>query len=66
MKEKLLGIIREKPGLRIREIAGYVGCGNFEVSKLLHELKREGVVYSVYHRDFANMDCYDMWFVKEG
>ena len=66
MKEKLLGIIREKPGLRKRTIFWLANCPIIEGIKALDEMKREGLIRSVYHSDPANMEFYDEWYVKEG
>lgn len=66
MKERILAIIKDHPGIRLREIAGILGCWNGDVVKPLWELKEEGLVRKEYFNDPANMDYYDMWFAKEG
>lgn len=65
MKEKLLKIIREHPGLRKREIASYLNCHHFTIITTLHEMEEDGLVRTVYHHDSAQMEFYDKYFITD-
>ena len=66
MKDQILAIIKDHPGIRLREIAKILRVWNGDVVKPLWELKEEGLVRKECFNDPANLDWYDMWFVKEG
>ena len=63
MKEKLLKIIREHPGLRKREIASYLNCHHFTLITTLHEMEEDGLLRVESVHDTANMEFYDKYFV---
>lgn len=63
MKEQILTILHEHPGLRKREIASYLGIHHFKIMSLLDEM--EMVDHSLvrqYHHDPANMEFYDEYY----
>lgn len=63
MKEQIINILREHPGLRKREIASYLGIHHFKIMSLLDEM--EMVDHSLvrqYHHDPANMELYDEYY----
>ena len=63
MKEQILNILRENPGLRKREIASYLGIHHFKIMSLLDEM--EMVDHSLvrqYHHDPANREFYDEYY----
>lgn len=64
MKEQIYEIIKTHPGLRKREIAGYVKASLWDVYDSLNELKAENRICSKVFRDFANMDFYDKWYIR--
>lgn len=63
--EKIMQVLVENPGLRMRMIAS-LACMNpvKEVLPALHRLKNEGKIKSVTHRDMANMEIYDRWYIN--
>lgn len=64
MKEQILDILRERPGLRKREIAGYLCIHHFKIISLLGRMEQEGLLVSEYHYDPANMEFYDKYYVR--
>ena len=63
MKEKIINILREHPGLRKREIASYLGCHHFKIISLLYEMEKENLLKVESIHDTANMEFYDKYFV---
>lgn len=63
MKEQIINILREHPGLRKREIASYMGIHHFKILKAITDLVNEGIIYSVYYNDPANMEFYDKYYL---
>lgn len=66
MKEQIVNILREYPGLRKREIACYLGCHHFKIISLLYEMESENLVRTERVHDTANMEFYDKYFAIEG
>ena len=64
MKEQILNILREHPGLRKREIAGYLHVHHFKIMALLDEMERDGLLVRMYFTDSANMEFYDEYYAK--
>ena len=67
MKNEILRVLREHPnGLRQRYIAGEIGCwtASPDLVKALHELKEEGKVSSIFHRDIGNMENFYIWKIS--
>ena len=64
MKERLLQIITEHPGLRKREIASYANVWflNSEFMNAMYDLQDEGLIRRQTYNDPANMEFYDMWY----
>lgn len=63
MKENIINILREHPGLRKREIASYLGCHHFKIISLLYEMENDGLLRVESIHDAANMEFYDKYFV---
>lgn len=66
MKDEILAYLAKFPGSRKREIAGHlrVWICNDEFMNTMHELENAGTIYSIIHNDPAQMEFYDMWFIK--
>lgn len=64
MEEQIINILREHPGLRKREIAGYLHIHHFKIISLLGRMEQEGLLISEYHYDPANMEFYDKYYVR--
>ena len=58
MKEQIINILREHPGLRKREIAGYLCIHHFKIISLLDEMEQEGAG-GVYGLVLATIAVYD-------
>ena len=65
MKEKIINILREHPGLRKREIASYLCCHHFTLITTLYEMEEDGLLKIESIHDTANMEFYDKYFVVE-
>ena len=63
MKEQIINILRNHPGLRKREIAGYLCIHHFKIISLLDEMEQEGLLVRKYHHDPANMEFYDEYYL---
>ena len=65
MKEQIINILREHPGLRKREIASYLRCHHFKILGIMFELEDAGLIKRVSIHDTASMEFYDKWYVAE-
>lgn len=63
MKEKIINILREHPGLRKREIAAYLNYHHFTIITTLYEMEEDGLLRVESVHDTANMEFYDKYFV---
>lgn len=63
MKENIINILREHPGLRKREIASYLNCHHFTIITTLYEMEEDGLLRVESVHDTANMEFYDKYFV---
>ena len=63
MKEQIINILREHPGLRKREIASYLHCHQFTLITTLYEMEEDGLLRTESIHDTANMEFYDKYFV---
>jgi len=65
MKEKILEYLSKYPGARKCEIASelHVWVASKELSNALYELLQEERVFRRLHKDPANMEFYDKWYV---
>ena len=64
LKTKILDTVRAHPGIRKREIAGYISCNVFNIIALLYKMCDEGVLEYHTYKDLANMEYYEQYFVK--
>ncbi len=60
MKEKIIEVLREHPGLRKREIAPYLHCHHFKILGAMSELQDAGLIKSIRIHDTASMAS-GMW-----
>lgn len=51
--------VKKHPGTRLR----YIPLTKLTTIQSLHELETIGMVYRVLHRDLANMEIYDKWYI---
>lgn len=67
MKERVYNYIKENPGVRKRDIASelHIWVCDKNLSNMLYELLLEGRVFRRLHRDPANMEFYDKWYIVE-
>ena len=65
MKEQIINILREHPGLQKREIASYLRCHHFKIITLLNEMEQAGEVVTVYHHEPEQMEFYDKYYLPE-
>lgn len=66
-EEKILEIIREHEGIRMREIRGHFdNISLVELIGLLGKLEKANKIKRVLYNDPANMEFYDRWFIKKG
>ena len=68
MKEQIFEIIKAHPGVRLREIAGYIHIWHLNkyFLKAMRELEMvDGKIYNVSFQDPANMEFYNKWYIKE-
>ena len=64
MKEQIIKIIFENPGLRKREIASYLGVHHFKIISLLNEMEQDGLITHKNYRDMANMEFYEKYYIR--
>ena len=63
MKEQILKVLAEHPGLRKRELALYLPINRMMAVTLMDELEEEGKIKAVYHHDSANLEFYDKYYL---
>lgn len=64
MKEKVIEVLRESVrGLRLREIAAYIGVNRFKLIDVLDELYKEGIIDGRSNEDHANGEYYIIWYL---
>ena len=62
MKEQILELLgKHSSGLRLREIAMYLGCNRFSLINIIDELKKEGKVDGVGINNFVQGESYILW-----
>ena len=66
METTILAYLRTHKGARKREIAHASGVWqcNAEFLRVMHELETRNEIYTVCHRDAAQMELYDKWYTK--
>ena len=65
MKEQIFEIIKAHPGVRLREIAGYIHIWHLNkyFLKAMRELEMvDDKIYNVSFQDPANMEFYNKWY----
>ena len=68
MKEQIFEIIKAHPGVRLREIAGYIHIWHLNkyFLKAMRELEMvDNKIYNISFQDPANMEFYNKWYIKE-
>jgi len=65
MKDKILTIIQQHPGIRKREISSdlHVWQCNSEFLRAMHDLENAGLIYAFTYKDPANMEFFDKWYL---
>ena len=64
MKNEIIEVLREHPnGLRLREIAMYLGVNRFKLIDILDEMKKEGIIDGRSNEDHANGEYFIIWYL---
>lgn len=61
-KNQILGIVKEHPGIRKREISSIIGCWVCDLAEPMYEMEQEGLVRREYYHDNTNLEFYDKWY----
>ena len=62
MKEQIKGLLARHPdGLRLREIAVYLGVNRFSLIDLLDEMKKENIITGIGVNNFVQGESYILW-----
>lgn len=66
MKEEIMRIIAENPGVRKRHIAHLLGVWQCDHTFLraMIDLEKEGLIFCRSFSDPANMEYYDKWYLS--
>ena len=64
MKEQIIKIISENPGLRKREIASYLGIQNKKKISRKKKMEQDGLITHENYRDMANMEFYEKYYIR--
>lgn len=66
MKEEIMRIIAENPGVRKRHIAYLLGIWQCDRTFLraMIDLEKEGLIFCRSFSDPANMEYYDKWYLS--
>lgn len=64
MKDKIIAILTEYPGIRKREIGARLCVSHYSIITLLDEMVREGLLITRNFTDMANMVFYTEYYVK--
>lgn len=66
LREMILTIIAEHPGIRKREIANYLGIWqcNSEFLATINNLFKDNLITYTTFQDPAQMELYDKWYIK--
>ena len=65
MKEKIIDALRDRPGMRLRELAYYLGINRFTLLNDLNELHAQGIVVSVTVENFVQGEYYAKYYLEE-
>ena len=64
MKNEIIEVLREHPkGLRLREIAMYLGVNRFKLINILDEMKKADIIDGRSNEDHANGEYYIIWYL---
>ena len=62
MKEQIKGLLARHPdGLRLREIAVYLGVDRLSLIDLLEEMKKENIIIGIGINNFVQGESYILW-----
>jgi DNA-binding MarR family transcriptional regulator len=64
MKEKILEVIRQHPGIRQREISSLLGIWVGDLVQPINEMEKEGLIKKELFNDPANIDWHYLWFAR--
>lgn len=65
LKAQIIVYLYDHPYTRLRYIASDLHTTREKIIPALYELKKNGYVSYREHRDMANMELYDEWFVLD-
>lgn len=65
LEEKIIECLRLCPGMRKRTIAYECRVSVYDLIPLLYQMCDMGKLYYKVHHDFANMEHYEQYYVKE-
>lgn len=65
MKERIIEALRNRPGMRLRELAYYLGINRFALLNDLNRLHIQGIVVSVTVENFVQSEYYAKYYLKE-
>lgn len=66
MKERILSLLENAPkGMRKREISSALNTWVGNIITPICELEKDGMIYRHTIHDNANMEFYDIWFLKK-
>lgn len=65
MKEKIINALRDHSGMRLRELACYLGVNRFALLNDLNELYAQGIVVTVTVENFIQGEYYAKYYLEE-
>ena len=65
MKEKIIEALRDCPGMRLRELAYYLGVNRFALLNDLNRLYTQGIVVPVTVENFVQGEYYAKYYLEE-
>lgn len=64
MKDEILNVIQNNPGIRKRYIASELNCWVGDLLKPMSELEKDGLITHTTHNDPCNLEYYDQYYAK--
>ncbi len=65
MKEKIIEVLREHPGQRLRDLAMYLRCNRFALLNDIDELREAGIITDVTVENFVQDEFYAKYYLVE-
>lgn len=66
MEEKIIKLLRERPGLRKRMVASHLRVPVKDIISLMYQMCYEGKLRYEVYKDIPNMEYYEKYYVVEG